>query len=82
MLCDILISASLVHFLRGRLHGFRSTRNAVNKLILYSVNIGIVTNVVALVNLVTWLAAPESNFLWAVFHFSLGKIYVNSMLVS
>ncbi|KAF9651647.1 hypothetical protein BDM02DRAFT_3267022 [Thelephora ganbajun] len=82
MVCDILISGSLVYYLRGRTKTFQSTRNAVNKLVLYSVNIGIATNLFALVNLITWLANSETSFTWAVFHFALGKIYVNSMLVS
>lgn len=83
MLCDILISGSLWWYLRkGRGNVFSRTRNAIDTLILQAVNIGLLTNIVALANLVTWLAAPESDFTWAVFHFSLGKVYVNSMLVS
>ncbi|KAF9440347.1 hypothetical protein P691DRAFT_767885 [Macrolepiota fuliginosa MF-IS2] len=83
MICDILISASLWWYLR-RSRGvvFGRTKKAIDTLILQAVNIGLLTNIIALVNLVTWLAAPESSFTWAVFHFSLGKIYVNSMLVS
>ncbi|PPQ65128.1 hypothetical protein CVT24_003019 [Panaeolus cyanescens] len=88
MLCDIIISASLWWYL-GRARGkvFSRTRKAVDVLILQAVNIGILTKqvpivIVALTNLVTWLVIPPTNFTWAVFHFSLGKIYVNSMLVS
>ncbi|KAK0190221.1 hypothetical protein F5146DRAFT_1043319 [Armillaria mellea] len=80
MLCDIIISTSLVIYLReSRTNVFRKTRHAVDRLVLYSVNIGLLTKCA---NLVTWLAAPESDFTWAIFHFSLGKVYVNSMLVS
>ncbi|KAJ7237162.1 hypothetical protein C8J57DRAFT_1529687 [Mycena rebaudengoi] len=82
MLCDILITASLVYCLRGSVASFKGTRNAINKVVMYSVNIGIVTNIVTMINLVTWLAAPPTDFTWAVFHFALGKIYVCSMLVS
>ncbi|KAJ7652810.1 hypothetical protein DFH06DRAFT_1205747 [Mycena polygramma] len=82
MLCDLLITISLVYYLRGSSSGFKGTQGAVNKIIMYSINTGMVTNVFALVNLVTWLAAPRTDFTWAVFHFALGKIYVNSMLVS
>ncbi|KAH8813787.1 hypothetical protein DL96DRAFT_1625388 [Flagelloscypha sp. PMI_526] len=74
MLCDIVISAALVWLLRGsKQNSFKRTRNAIDKLVLYSVNIGPFDK---------WLAAPEDNFIFAIFHFSLGKIYVNSMLVS
>ncbi|KAH8810525.1 hypothetical protein DL96DRAFT_1627435 [Flagelloscypha sp. PMI_526] len=83
MLCDIVISGALVWLLRGsKQSSFKGTRHAIDRLVLYSVNIGLLTNLVSLVNLVTWLAAPEDNFIFAIFHFSLGKIYVNSMLVS
>ncbi|KAJ7896834.1 hypothetical protein B0H13DRAFT_2033366 [Mycena leptocephala] len=82
MLCDMLISVSLVYCLRGTSSSFKATRNGINKIILYAINTGIVTNIVALINLVTWLSIPDTNFTWAVFHFSLGKIYVNAMLVS
>ncbi|KAF9441754.1 hypothetical protein P691DRAFT_714923 [Macrolepiota fuliginosa MF-IS2] len=83
MVCDVLISTSLWWYLRkSRGVVFGRTKNAINKLILQAVNIGLLTNVIALVNLITWLAAPESSFTWAVFHFSLGKIYVISMLAS
>ncbi|KAJ7237608.1 hypothetical protein C8J57DRAFT_125624 [Mycena rebaudengoi] len=85
MLCDILITASLVYCLRGSVASFKGTprtRNAINKIVMYSVNTGIVTNIVTMMDLVTWLAAPETDHTWAVFHFALGKIYVCSMLVS
>ncbi|KAJ7823531.1 hypothetical protein B0H13DRAFT_2125199, partial [Mycena leptocephala] len=82
MICDILITVSLVYCLRGTSSSFKVTRKGVNTIMLYAINTGIGTNIVALVNLVTWLAIPDTNFTWAVFHLSLGKIYVNAMLVS
>ncbi|KDR74737.1 hypothetical protein GALMADRAFT_249629 [Galerina marginata CBS 339.88] len=81
--CDILISGSLWWYLRkGRGNVFRSTRGAIDALIHQAVNIGLLTNIIALVNLTTWLSLPQSDFTWAVFHFAVGKVYVNSMLVS
>jgi len=83
ILCDMIISISLVILLRkNRDQVFRGTRHAVDRLILYSINIGLLANAVVIANLITWLVAPETDFTWAVFHFSLGKVYVNSMLVS
>ncbi|KAJ7237975.1 hypothetical protein C8J57DRAFT_1727737 [Mycena rebaudengoi] len=76
MLGDILITASLVYCLRGSVASFKGTprtRNAINKIVMYSVNTGIVTNIVTMIDLITWLAAPETDFTWAVFHFALGK---------
>ncbi|KAF9458847.1 hypothetical protein BDZ94DRAFT_1312888 [Collybia nuda] len=85
ILCDITITASLVIYLRknrNQSNTFRNTKLALDRLVLYSINIGLLTNIVALTNLVTWLALPESNFTWAVFHSILGTVYINSMLVS
>jgi len=83
ILCDLLITLSLVYYLRkSRAEVFSRTRHAIDQLVIYSVNIGLLANIAVIANLITWLAAPESDFTWAVFHFSLGKVYVNSMLVS
>ncbi|KAF4566473.1 hypothetical protein EYR36_011900 [Pleurotus pulmonarius] len=44
LLCDVLITGSLVYFLRqGRSSGFSSTKNVIDTLVLYSINIGLVT---------------------------------------
>ncbi|KIJ39185.1 hypothetical protein M422DRAFT_258075 [Sphaerobolus stellatus SS14] len=81
ILCDALISGSLVYFLREKpLH--RSMRIGIGKITTYAINIGMVTVTVATISLITWLAAPHSQPTWEVFFYPAAPIYVNSVLVS
>ncbi|KIJ39220.1 hypothetical protein M422DRAFT_258109 [Sphaerobolus stellatus SS14] len=81
ILCDALISGSLVYFLREKPLN-RSMRIGIGKITLYSINIGLVTVAVATIFLITWLAAPHSRFTWEIFFYPAAPIYVNSVLVS
>ncbi|KAJ8690053.1 hypothetical protein PTI98_012896 [Pleurotus ostreatus] len=82
LLCDILITGSLVYFLRqGRSSSFRSTRNVIDTLVLYSINIGLVTSILAIITLFIWFTMPQ-NFIFSTFHIIISKFYINSLLVS
>ncbi|KAL0945222.1 hypothetical protein HGRIS_000734 [Hohenbuehelia grisea] len=81
MLCDVLISASLVFYLNKNRSGIRSTESLVDKLIMYFIGIGLLTSIFALLNLVTWLAIPD-KLIFTVFHSLISKLYVNSLLVT
>ncbi|KIJ42954.1 hypothetical protein M422DRAFT_253745 [Sphaerobolus stellatus SS14] len=81
ILCDALISGSLVYFLRKKpLH--RSMRMGIGKITVYSINIGLVTVAVSTISLITEFAAPHSQFTWEIFYYPAAPIYVNSVLVS
>ncbi|KIJ42953.1 hypothetical protein M422DRAFT_253744 [Sphaerobolus stellatus SS14] len=81
ILCDALISGSLVYFLREKPLN-RSMRIGIGKITMYSINIGLVTVAVASISLITWLAAPHPQFTWEIFYYPAASIYVNSVLVS
>ncbi|KAF8894135.1 hypothetical protein BD779DRAFT_978628 [Infundibulicybe gibba] len=81
VLGDVAISASLVYFLHTRRTGFQKTENLVDKLILYSVNVGLVTSAFAIIVLIMWLVFPL-NFDFAPFHLTISKLYINSFLAS
>ncbi|KDQ23495.1 hypothetical protein PLEOSDRAFT_1109137 [Pleurotus ostreatus PC15] len=82
LLCDILNTGSLVYFLRqGRSSSFRSTRNVIDTLVLYSINIGLVTSILAIITLFIWFTMPQ-NFIFSTFHIIISKFYINSLLVS
>lgn len=57
---DTAIAVVLVHYLRSSRTGFRSTDVAVNKLILFSVNTGLVTSLMAIMALVTGFVFPNT----------------------
>ncbi|KIJ39165.1 hypothetical protein M422DRAFT_32817 [Sphaerobolus stellatus SS14] len=81
IICDALISGSLVYFLREKSF-HRSTRIGIGKITIYSINIGLVTVAVATIFLITWLAAPHPLFTWEIFYYPAAQVYVNSVLVS
>ncbi|KIJ57261.1 hypothetical protein M422DRAFT_63031 [Sphaerobolus stellatus SS14] len=83
ILCDALIAASLVYFLRnvqGSVH--QQTRTTIQRLIFYTVNIGVITTLEALITGITWLTTPTTAIVWTIFFFPAGQIYVNSLLVT
>jgi len=81
VICDVTISASLVFFLNKNRRGLRRTQNIVDRLIIYSINVGILTSVVAILNLIFWQAMPQ-NFNFVIFHYIISKLYINSLLVT
>lgn len=60
---DVLISGGLVWFLAKNKAGFARTRSLVDKIIISSVQSGIVTSLVAITTLVIFLAIPVGLFL-------------------
>ncbi|KIJ42966.1 hypothetical protein M422DRAFT_253757 [Sphaerobolus stellatus SS14] len=81
IICDALISGSLVYFLREKpLH--RSLRIGIGKITIYSINIGLITVAVSTITVITWLTAPHPQFTWTIFFFPAAQVYVNSVLVS
>ncbi|KIJ42958.1 hypothetical protein M422DRAFT_253750 [Sphaerobolus stellatus SS14] len=81
ILCDALISGSLVYFLREKPLN-RSMRIGIGKITIYSINIGLITVAVSTITLITWLAAPHPQFTWEIFFYPSAQVYVNSVLVS
>ncbi|KIJ42950.1 hypothetical protein M422DRAFT_253741 [Sphaerobolus stellatus SS14] len=81
ILCDALISGSLVYLLREKPLN-RSMRIGIGKITIYSINIGLITVAVSTIILITWLAAPHPQFTWEIFFFPAAQVYVNSVLVS
>jgi len=81
MTCDIIISVSLVYFLDQSRSGFRLTENVVDRLIIYSVNVGLVTSAMAILTFVTFHAFPNGT-VFSAFTEIISKFYVNSLLVT
>ncbi|KAJ8495117.1 hypothetical protein ONZ45_g12994 [Pleurotus djamor] len=81
ILCDIVISVALVHFLRVGRSGIKRTEKMIDLLIIYAIGIGSLTVIISALNLATWLALP-SKLIYVAFHIVLSKLYVNSLLIS
>ncbi|KIJ32254.1 hypothetical protein M422DRAFT_265906 [Sphaerobolus stellatus SS14] len=66
----------------AHLSGFYRTQSGIQTLILYSINIGLVTTICAICTLIIWEISPPLRFLWTIFYDPMGSIYVNSLLLS
>jgi len=78
---DILIAATLctiLHVSRSRVHKFDAM---INKLIIFSVNTGLLTSLCALGSLISTIAAGKT-FIYVPFYFCLGRVYTNSLLAT
>ncbi|KAF4578366.1 hypothetical protein EYR36_000173 [Pleurotus pulmonarius] len=81
MICDIMISSTLVYFLRTSRSGIKTSDSLIDKLIVYVIGIGALSSVFALLNLLTWLILPD-DVIFVIFHSIISKLYVNSLLVT
>ncbi|KAA1470133.1 hypothetical protein DENSPDRAFT_879477 [Dentipellis sp. KUC8613] len=76
---DVAIAAILCSLLHGSRTGFRRSDTMINKLMLWTVNTGLLTSVDAALALATHAALP-STFVYICFFFLLGRLYSNSLL--
>ncbi|KIY68237.1 hypothetical protein CYLTODRAFT_443505 [Cylindrobasidium torrendii FP15055 ss-10] len=78
---DILVSSLLCYFLYVRKSGLIVTDSVVNKLIVLTINNGLLTSVVALIAFIACLTIP-STMVPTASCFILGKAYANTILSS
>jgi len=78
---DILIAGTLCTVFSLSRTGFQRTDVLINRLILFSVNTGLLTSLCALASLISILAAPHT-FIYIAFFFCLGRLYTNSLLAT
>jgi len=78
---DIFTAASLSYFLHKMRTGYKRSDTLINRLIIYSVNTGLLTSVFSAAVLVTYNLMP-ANLIFIAFYFSLSKLYANSCLAT
>ncbi|KAH9925451.1 uncharacterized protein BXZ73DRAFT_103326 [Epithele typhae] len=76
---DIIIAVAMCYYLYRRRTGLRRTDSLVTALMVYSVNSGMTTSVIATLSLILFLAMP-TNLIWIAVFWLIGKCYVNSFL--
>jgi len=76
--CDITITAILCYILRKARTGFRKTDSVLNKMIIYAFNRGTVTSVLALLQLICFIAKP-GTFIFTLFILPSSHVYVISV---
>ncbi|KAJ7468402.1 hypothetical protein B0H11DRAFT_2045387 [Mycena galericulata] len=79
--CDLVITGAMVYFLRsmGGTSGIHRTSEVVNKIIVYSISVGLFTSVGTTVNIALWLGMPQT-YDFGIPHLILSKLYCNSLL--
>ncbi|EMD40123.1 hypothetical protein CERSUDRAFT_81422 [Gelatoporia subvermispora B] len=76
---DVLIAAAMCWSLYKKRTGIARTDSVVTTLMIYSINTGLLTSILALVSVITFATMPV-NFVWLSFFWIMGKCYVNSFL--
>ncbi|TDL19113.1 hypothetical protein BD410DRAFT_900448 [Rickenella mellea] len=76
---DIIIAVSMVYFLRKSRTGFARTDTLIATLMMYSINTGLLTSIVATVSVILYGTMPN-NLIWIFAYWVLGKLYINSFL--
>ncbi|KAK0485969.1 hypothetical protein IW261DRAFT_1559408 [Armillaria novae-zelandiae] len=77
---DISITAILVSYLRRHKTGFHGSDELVDRIIRATVQTGLITSVVAIVDLILFLV--NSSGLHLIFNFILAKLYTNTLMSS
>ncbi|KAA1469756.1 hypothetical protein DENSPDRAFT_928362 [Dentipellis sp. KUC8613] len=76
---DLLIAFTMCWYLFRSRTGFERTDSMITTLMIYSINTGLVTSIVATGAVIAFAVMPL-NFVWLAFFWVLGKCYVNSLL--
>ncbi|KIM59325.1 hypothetical protein SCLCIDRAFT_1217888 [Scleroderma citrinum Foug A] len=78
---DVMIAACLCFLLQKARTGFRRSNNMINKLIMFSLNTGLLTSLFAIASLISISVRPDA-FIYISFYFCLGRMYCNSLLAT
>ncbi|TCD60454.1 hypothetical protein EIP91_010048 [Steccherinum ochraceum] len=79
-LCDIIITASMLFYLRRAKTGYKATTTLLTRIINITVQTGLVCATFAILDLTFFIATPEQNYYFAP-NLILSKLYSNSLLV-
>ncbi|KAL5506952.1 hypothetical protein ACEPAH_6408 [Sanghuangporus vaninii] len=81
VLCDILITGSLCYWLHGSRSGVHGMNEIIDKIILYSVENGMLICLASVASLICGITMP-GNLIFIGIHFVISKLYINSILAS
>jgi len=81
MVTDVFTAASLSYFLHKMRTGFKRSDTLINRLIIYSVNTGMLTSVFSAAVLATYNIMP-TNFVYISLYFILCKLFANSCVAT
>lgn len=80
-ICDTAIAASLTYFLDKKRTGFKRNDEIINYLIIFSINSGLVTSLISIASLLTYLVVPKL-WVYTALCFLISRLYANTFLCS
>ncbi|KAF7316036.1 ANK-REP-REGION domain-containing protein [Mycena indigotica] len=78
---DLAIAIILVWYLRQGKTSFDRSSFVVDRIVQYTVATGLATSVLAVADLIVYLATPNT-FIFIAMHFSMGRLYTNALLAT
>ncbi|KAL5532061.1 hypothetical protein ACEPAF_5625 [Sanghuangporus sanghuang] len=78
---DLIITSALCYYLQGNRTGYSSIDDVIHRLLLYTINNGLLTAFASLLAMVFAAAMPH-NFVFLSLHFIIAKCYINSLLAT
>jgi len=81
VVADAIIASALCILLAKSRTGFRQTDSLVNILMVYTVNTGLLTSIVAAISLILYTVTPH-NYIFLALYFNMSKLYLNALLAT
>ncbi|KAJ7473586.1 hypothetical protein B0H11DRAFT_2036437 [Mycena galericulata] len=78
---DVIITSTLCFMLYRTRPTSLATETMINRLILFTINTGLLTSVCAVASLISLILAPRT-LIYASFYFCIGRLYSNALLAS
>ncbi|KAK7031342.1 hypothetical protein R3P38DRAFT_3352598 [Favolaschia claudopus] len=78
---DIIVSCGRYYFLRNLRQGYTMTHEAVDAVVVFTVNDGCLTCAVVIASIICWLVSP-GTFYYLAIYLSIAKLYANSVLAT
>ncbi|KAJ7629574.1 hypothetical protein B0H17DRAFT_1340027 [Mycena rosella] len=78
---DVIITTTMCFMLRQTRPASLATETMINRLILFTINTGLLTSLCAVASLVSLIVSPKT-LIYASFYFCIGRLYSNSLLAS
>ncbi|KAH8110221.1 hypothetical protein DFH11DRAFT_1547710 [Phellopilus nigrolimitatus] len=80
-LADASVAGVLITLLHKSRTGFRKSETMINRLILFTVNTGLITGLCAITSLITGIVLPNT-FVYIFFYLCISRLYVNSLFAT
>ncbi|KIM76349.1 hypothetical protein PILCRDRAFT_826333 [Piloderma croceum F 1598] len=78
---DVLIAFVLCLMLQKSRTGFRRSDTMIKKLIIFTMNTGLLTSICAVASLISIVSAPNT-IIYIAFYFNLGRLYSNTLVAT